>query len=207
MIRDVDHSFEPFHSAPVLGAEFFRRPFLEVARGLIGATLHHGECVGRIVEVEAYAVEGDAACHTATRRASREFVEQYPPGTAYVYLNYGVHWLLNVLARDGIVLFRAVEPLAGLDLMRKRRGTESVKNLCSGPGKLAKAFGFSAAHHGADLTGGVFRAGPPARIITDVRIGITKAADYPWRFLEADSPWISVKPGSQKVGVPPSGGL
>ncbi|RYD36453.1 MAG: DNA-3-methyladenine glycosylase [Verrucomicrobiaceae bacterium] len=178
-----------------LNRDFFDRPFLDVARGLIGATLCWQGCGGRIVEVEAYAVEGDAACHTATRRSSRLFYQENPPGTAYVYLNYGIHWMLNVLAREGILLIRALEPQFGIPVMQARRRQENPRALCSGPGKLGQALGFTGQDHGKDLTGGVFRSGGAAEIVADRRIGITKAAELPWRFMEAGSPWVSVPPG------------
>lgn len=173
---------------------FFDRPFLTVARDLIGMSLVWGGCGGRVVEVEAYAVDGDAACHTASRPSSRAFFQANPPGTAYVYLNYGIHWLLNVLARDGIILFRALEPLYGIPEMQVRRGRTALRDLCSGPGRLGAALGLHGGIHGTDLTRGVFRPaeGPPPDVVTDVRIGISAARDLPWRFLERDSPWVSV---------------
>lgn len=171
---------------------FFERPFLTVARELIGSTLLWNGCGGRIVEVEGYAMEGDAACHTATRPSIRLFCQKSPPGTAYVYLNYGIHWMLNVLAQDGVLLIRAVQPEHGIPLMRERRGQQELKALCSGPGKLGKALGISGGDHGTDLRKGFFLPGKPAEVLTDRRIGITKAVDLPWRFLEAGSPWISV---------------
>lgn len=192
---------------PALDRQFFDRPFLTVAHELIGCTLLWGGCGGRIVEVEAYAVEGDAACHTATRRSSRLFYEKNPPGTAYVYLNYGIHWMLNVLAVEGIILIRALEPLHGIPEMQARRGQEKLRALCSGPGKLGQALGFTGQDHGADLTGGVFCQGAPAEVVTDLRIGITKAVEFPWRFLEADSPWVSVPAGRGRGGLPSARGL
>jgi DNA-3-methyladenine glycosylase len=198
----------------VLGRDFFARPCLAVARELIGVTLCWNGCGGRIVEVEAYAVDGDAACHTATRQASRLFYQQNSPGTAYVYLNYGIHWMLNVLAVEGIILIRAVEPQLGLEAMRARRGRQSLRDLCSGPGKLGQALGLTGQDHGTDLSGGVFSktmptaahstpsttdaldtAEPHPAVVADRRIGITKAVDFPWRFLEKDSPWVSVPAG------------
>ena len=173
---------------------FFDRPFLTVARELIGQTLLWQGCGGRIVEVEAYGIEDDPACHTATRKSSRLFCQENPPGTAYVYLNYGIHWMLNVLARDGIILIRALEPQHGVPMMRERRCQEALRALCSGPGKLGQALGLTGADHGSDLTGSVFHQEHRPEILTDRRIGITKAVDFPWRFLEKDSPWVSVPP-------------
>ncbi len=171
----------------------------------MGAELRWDDCRGRIVETEAYTAEGDEACHTFMRRGARKFVADHPAGTAYVYLNYGVHWLLNVLIkggggmRDGFVLVRAVEPTAGIELMRPRRGpaglTMDVRNLCSGPGKLTQAFGILGSDHGADLCASVqrgFHRGEMGELVADRRIGITKAADFPWRFLWKGSRHVSV---------------
>lgn len=202
--RMKDPSFPgPTRGVAPLAQAFFDRHFLTVARDLIGTRLVWDGCGGRVVEVEAYAIEGDAACHTATRKSSRIFCEENGPGTAYVYLNYGIHWMLNVLARDGILLIRALEPRFGLPLMRERRRREALRDLCSGPGKLGQALGLTGADHGADLTKGQFcqdgaDAGGPL-IVTGPRIGITKAVDLPWRFMEKGSPWISV-PGPSLDG-------
>lgn len=193
-------AFEFWRMMTALDRTFFARPFLEVSRDLIGVTLLWGGSGGRVVEVEAYAVDGDAACHTATRRSSRVFYQENPPGTAYVYLNYGIHWMLNVTAVDGIILFRAVEPTHGIDAMRARRGRDGLRELCSGPGKLGQALGLTGQDHGTDLTNGVFFSDPATvdgvkkpEVVTDRRIGITKAVELPWRFLEKGSPWVSVR--------------
>jgi DNA-3-methyladenine glycosylase len=180
--------------------QFFDRPFLTVAQELIGQTLLWQGCGGRIVEVEAYGIEDDPACHTASRKSSRLFCQENPPGTAYVYLNYGIHWMLNVLARDGILLIRALEPRHGIPVMQERRRQEALRALCSGPGKLGQALGLTGADHGSDLTRSVFRQEGVAEVITDRRIGISKAVDFPWRFLEKNSPWISV-PLSRGAGI------
>lgn len=176
----------------VCNRSFFERSFLTVAKELIGSQLVWDGCGGRVVEVEAYAIEGDAACHTATRQSSRKFCQDFPPGTAYVYLNYGIHWMLNVLAVDGILLIRALEPQHGIPQMQARRRQEALRALCSGPGKLGQALGLTGVDHGADLTRGQFCQGDGAAgIVTGPRIGITKAVDLPWRFMEAGSPWVS----------------
>ena len=179
---------------------FFQRPHLVVARSLLGNLVVHGGCVGRIVEVESYAARGDAACHTAVRPSSRVFLDSHPAGTAYVYLNYGLHWMLNVVAkdgrRDGLILIRALEPLAGLAAMAARRGRADPTALCSGPGKLAQALALNGSHHGADLTapGGLFlAAGAPTRlrIARGPRIGIRQAVEKPWRFHLRGNPHVS----------------
>jgi DNA-3-methyladenine glycosylase len=158
------------------------------------------------VETEAYSVLDDEACHTFMRPSSRKFVAEHPPGTAYVYLNYGMYWLLNVLVKggreDGFVLIRAVEPREGVELMQARRKMLDVRKLCSGPGKLAQAFEITGADHGRDLCAGEeigFRAGrKKARVIEDVRVGISRSAQLPWRFLLEGSAGVSVRAGRVK---------
>lgn len=126
-----------------LSADFFERDVLDVAHDLIGVELIWRGCSGIIVETEAYAVEGDPACHTASRPSAREFVKSKPPGAAYVYFNYGMYWLFNLLVkggeRDGLILIRALEPTKGIESMQSRRSREKAQELCSGPGKLAQA--------------------------------------------------------------------
>lgn len=192
-----------------LGREFFTRDPLTCARELIGCELVWKSAAGRIVEVEAYAEEGDEACHTFLRPSARKFIADHPPGAAYVYMNYGVHWLLNVLVkggpRSGFVLIRALEPTRGVRAMERRRLARarsplvfSIHALCSGPGKLTQALEVDGRDHGRDLCAGggigfLPPAAPPA-IETDVRIGISKAAHLPWRFLAAGSRFVSVRP-------------
>lgn len=190
---------------PLLGQDFFARDPLTCAVELIGCELVWGACRGRIVETEAYAALGDEACHTFLRRGAQQFVNTHPAGAAYIYLNYGIHWLLNVLVKgragpsaDGFVLIRALEPLAGLHLMRKRRGPLiDDLHLCSGPGKLTQACGVPPTWHGRSLCADPrkgFRArseNEPVSVIADVRIGISRAADLPWRFLLARSRCVS----------------
>jgi DNA-3-methyladenine glycosylase len=189
----------------MLRHSFFARAPLVCARELIGAELVWGRCRGRIVETEAYAALGDEASHTFVHRGTREFLERNPPGTAYVYLNYGVHWLFNVLVKggggadDGFVLVRALEPTHGLAQMRRRRGLEQVRKLCSGPGKLTRALGIDGRAHGRDLCaspahGLAIELLPAPQIVADQRVGITRSADLPWRFLAAESPFVSVRP-------------
>lgn len=184
-----------------LGRSFFRSSPTGCARGLVGCTLVWGDRSGIIVETEAYAETGDPACHTAKRPSARAFIEKHPPGTAYVYFNYGVHWMLNVLVKEGtengFVLIRALEPLGGLPLMAAARGTENPLALCSGPGKLAKALAVTGADHGRDLAAGNgshFFCAPQKKlpeIVAGPRIGISSARDYPWRFCVMGSPFLS----------------
>ena len=138
-----------------------------------------------------------------------------PAGTAYIYLNYGIHWLLNVLIKSeemhGFVLVRALEPRRGVALMQERRGLENLAQLCSGPGKLTQALGLPATFHGSSLCQNpehAFHARPadvPKPALTaDVRIGISKAADFPWRFLAKDSRYVSKRPTKAAIPYPPA---
>jgi len=192
-------------SSSGLTRQFFERDVLVCARDLIGCMLRWEECEGIVVETEAYAATGDQACHSFSRASTREFIGRNPPGTAYVFFNYGVHWMLNVLVKgdgeDGIVLIRAVQPTGGIELMRRRRGQKALEALCSGPGKLTQAMAVAGIHHQIDLCGGRtgFHAAPaPVEVETDVRIGISRATHLPWRFLAKDSPFVSVPAGRRK---------
>ncbi len=189
----------------MLTTEFFSRHPLVCAADLVGCELVWEHCSGIVVETEAYTAVGDESCHTFLRRGAQHFVDKNPAGTAYIYLNYGIHWLLNVLIKssemDGFVLVRALEPRRGVPLMQKRRGLENPVQLCSGPGKLPQALGLPATFHGHSLCDDprhAFHARPadvPKPALTaDVRIGISKAADFPWRFLAAGSRFVSKRP-------------
>jgi DNA-3-methyladenine glycosylase len=179
---------------------FYARSVHDVARDLVGCTVRHSGAAGRIVETESYHME-EPACHAYAGVTSRTRTLFGPPGHAYVYFSYGVHSLLNaVCEEEGVgaaVLIRALEPVDGIELMRARRGLERVEELCSGPGKLTQALGVGLAHNGSSLVDGPIevlardpRAAPP-RIVMGERIGITKAADLPWRFCDADSRHVS----------------
>ncbi|MEP6808651.1 MAG: DNA-3-methyladenine glycosylase [Chthoniobacterales bacterium] len=183
-----------------LGVSFFQGDPLACARSLIGTRLHWGRCAGVVVETEAYLTENDEACHTFFRPSARSFVERNQPGAAYIYLNYGVHWMLNVLVkgapRTGLILVRAIEPTAGLALMAKRRGVDKLRQLCSGPGKLTQALGITFRHHELDLCrdprrGFSERSSNDVAVVADERIGITRAAELPWRFTLRGSPFVS----------------
>jgi DNA-3-methyladenine glycosylase len=166
---------------------------------LIGCELVWNGAGGVIVETEAYSVRNDEACHTFSRPSSRGFVAEKPPGAAYVYLNYGMYWLLNFLVKggteDGFVLIRALEPTRGIEEMRQRRGMNELKNLCSGPGKLTRAMAIDGTFHGQDFfaVDGPVLLSPtaPPEILAGPRIGITRAADLPWRFVAAGSRFLS----------------
>ena len=198
----------------MLTEDFFTQHPVVCARRMIGCELVWDHCSGIIVETEAYTALGDEACHTFLRRGAQKFVDVNPAGTAYVYLNYGIHWLLNVLIKgpemDGFVLIRALEPRHGIALMQERRGMTDPVKLCSGPGKLTQALAIPALFHGSSLCRDVQRsfhdapAGTlPIAVVEDVRIGISRAADLPWRFLAAGSRYVSRGPlgtSTKKVG-------
>ena len=193
----------------MLDRAFFQRDPVTCARELIGCELVWKGCAGIVVETEAYAALNDAACHTFARPSARAFVGKHDAGAAYVYFNYGMYWLLNVLVKggseDGFVLFRAIEPVRGVAAMTRRRLAHRQSKLahprllCSGPGKLALALGVDGRDHGRDLCAGKtigFRArAEPVAVVEDVRIGISKAAHLPWRFLLRDSAFVSVPAG------------
>jgi DNA-3-methyladenine glycosylase len=174
---------------------------LTCARELIGTELIWRECAGIVVETEAYLAENDEACHTFTRPSTRRFVEKNDPGSAYIYFNYGVHWMLNVLIkggpRDGLILIRAIEPRRGLKLMKKRRGIDDLRRLCSGPGKLTQALDITSRHHEMSLCKDArhcFRRceNENVEVAQDARIGISRSAEFPWRFILLGSPFLSV---------------
>jgi DNA-3-methyladenine glycosylase len=184
----------------LIEADFFRSEPLICAPGLIGTTLVWGRCSGIIVETEAYLAENDEAAHTFTRPSARSFIERNEPGAAYVYFNYGVHWMLNVLVKggraNGFVLIRALEPRDGVALMRKRRRVEDMRRLCSGPGKLTQALAITGRDHEIDLCRDLRRCFLPrsdtnVEVVADERIGITRSAHLPWRFTLRGSPFIS----------------
>jgi DNA-3-methyladenine glycosylase len=184
-----------------LPCSFFERDPLLCARELIGAELVWGKCSGIIVETEAYLTLNDEACHTFTRPSTRAFVERNEPGAIYIYMNYGVHWMLNVLvkggARSGLILIRALEPRRGLSVMRARRGVEEPRRLCSGPGKLAQALDITKRHHERSICSDARRcllprSEPEVRVVADPRIGISRSKEFPWRFTLAGSPFVSV---------------
>jgi DNA-3-methyladenine glycosylase len=180
--------------------EFFDRSVHEVARELIGYRLAVGETAGVIVETEAYEAS-DPACHAYVGRTARNEVLFGPPGYAYVYLSYGIHSLLNFVAEPegsaAAVLIRALEPADGIDLMRERRARDDLEGLCSGPGKLTEALGVDLRVNGDDLFAPPFQLSEPAgdwvglEVVTGPRIGITKAAELPWRYAVAGSRYVS----------------
>jgi DNA-3-methyladenine glycosylase len=176
-------------------AALFAEPAVDCARALIGWTLTVGGAGGRIVETEAYHHE-DPASHSFSGPTARNAVMFGPPGRAYVYRSYGIHWCLNFVCGPdpgSAVLIRAIEPIHGLALMRERRGLAEARALCSGPGKLCQALAITREHDGMRLDAPPFHLEPgeASGLVAGPRIGITKAADKPWRFGEAGSRFLS----------------
>ena len=175
---------------------FFDRPVLDVARALIGWTLLVDGVGGVIVETEAYHA-GDPAAHSYAGRTVRNAAMFGPPGRAYVYRSYGLHWCLNVVGgaeEAAAVLIRALEPTDGLAAMAERRALADPRLLCAGPGRLAQALGITAALDGAPLDRAPFAWRPPTSapdLVAGPRIGITRAADEPWRIGLAGSRYLS----------------
>jgi len=187
----------PARLGPALTRRFFTRSVHQVAPDLIGATLLYGGVGGVIVEVEAYH-HTDPAAHSFGGQTARNAVMFGPAGFAYVYRSYGIHWCVNVVCEAAgsasAVLIRALQPTHGLAAMRRRRGQDDERGLCSGPGKLTQALGISIADNGLPLDAPPFaihrRIAEPD-IVTGPRIGITKAADYPWRYGLSGSAFLS----------------
>ena len=181
----------------MIGADFFARSVHEVAPELVGVELLVAGVGGTIVEVEAYDHE-DPAAHGYRGRTARNASMFGPPGHAYVYRSYGIHWCLNLVCEDigvaSAVLLRALEPAHGLDEMRARRGLDDGRLLCSGPGRLCQALGVTREHDGLPLDEPPFELverDRPVEVATGPRIGITQAADRPWRYALAGSRYLS----------------
>jgi len=190
----------------ILRRSFYNRPTLDVARDLIGKVLVHeapaGIASGVIVEAEAYIGESDPACHAAPGPTKRNAPLYGPPGIAYVYLNYGIHYLVNAVTEaegwPAAVLIRALEPKDGLALMRRRRGKRSdadADDLCRGPGNLTKALGITLAQNCLDLTGSALRIEDQKDrkrpVAWSRRIGINVGVEQEWRVTAADSSALS----------------
>jgi DNA-3-methyladenine glycosylase len=201
-----------------LPREFYARPVLKVARDVIGKILVHetpqGVLAGRIVEAEAYRGPEDRAAHSwGGRRTERTEVMFGPPGFAYVFFVYGMHWHVNlVTTKTGAphaVLLRAVEPLMGVRVMAKRRGlAETDVNLTNGPGKLCQAFGIDKRHYNVDLTASrlfLSEGSPPGKLVRSARVGVDYAgswAEKPWRFSEQGNRWVSRARPARKAKAP-----
>jgi DNA-3-methyladenine glycosylase len=193
-----------------LGRDFYARSVHDVARDLVGCVVRHGETAGRIAETESYHME-EPACHAYAGVTTRTRTLYGAPGNAYVYFSYGIHSLLNAVAEEeGIgaaVLIRALEPVDGIDAMRERRGVARDEELCNGPGKLTQALGIGLSLNGTSLEDGpiqILRREPGAReprIVMGERVGISKAADLPWRFCDVDSRHVSrPRPAAMRSG-------
>jgi DNA-3-methyladenine glycosylase len=190
--------------AKQLSRGFFRRSVHEVAPDLIGAVLLFDGVGGRIVELEAYD-QTDPAAHSFGGPTPRNAVMFGPPGYAYVYRSYGIHWCLNLVCEPagsaGAVLIRALQPTEGLPVMRRRRGVTDERLLCSGPGRLCQALRITAAHNGLALDTppfALFARTGRVEVVVGPRIGITKAVEKPWRYGEKGSRFLSKPFASQR---------
>jgi DNA-3-methyladenine glycosylase len=187
--------------APLIDRTFFARPVIEIARGLVGATLLVDGVGGVIVETEAYD-HTDPASHSYNGPTPRNTAMFGPPGHAYVYRSYGIHWCLNFVGLTGsAVLIRALQPTHGTDLMAERRGLSDQRLFCAGPGRLCQALAIDISHNGLPLDVppfALFRGEADREIATGTRIGITRGVDTPWRFVLKGSKFLS-KP--MKAGV------
>ena len=198
----------------ILARDFYARPTLDVARDLLGKVLRHraadGVTSGRIVEVEAYIGEDDPACHAAPGPTDRNAPLYGPPGVAYVYLNYGLHYLVNAVTEQkgspAAVLIRALEPLEGIDLMRRRRAQAKWRQgkplppdheLCRGPGNLTAALGITLEQNKLSLTRGPLviedRGGAVNELAWSPRIGIRVGTEHHWRCYVAGSRSVSAQ--------------
>jgi DNA-3-methyladenine glycosylase len=206
MLHCVYHDTRPVRLIVIgsrLDRAFFAHPTLEVARDLLGQVIvsvaSEGRTSGRIVETEAYLGSDDPASHAARLKQGRVEAMWGEPGIAYVYRSYGVHAMLNVVAKPegqtGAVLIRALEPLEGIELMQLRRGTDRLTLLCSGPGRLCQALGIGLDMHGTDLVTSArlwIAAGETAEDVSvSDRIGISRGQEHPWRFWVTGNPHVS----------------
>jgi DNA-3-methyladenine glycosylase len=193
-----------------LDREFYRRDSRVVAPELLNKVVVAGERRGRIVEVEAYCGGEDPAAHSYRGPTARNATMFGPPGHLYVYFTYGMHWCCNPVCGDegvGVaVLLRALEPLDGIEAMRVARGGVRDRDLCRGPARLCQALGIAGEADGADLVTGdrglsIVDDGtpPPAAPAVGPRIGITRAADHPWRWWVPGSPFVSRGPGPPRT--------
>jgi DNA-3-methyladenine glycosylase len=187
-----------------LSRNFYSRDTEKVAKELLGKTLVHkteeGTCKGKIVETEAYFGNDDPASHAYRKKTKRNFLMFENPGKAYVYFCYGNHWLFNIVAKEmkvpGAVLVRAVEPLEGIEIMKKRRGIHELTNLTNGPGKLTKAFSIEKEQNGLDLIeSNLFLEDSPEKfeIVKAKRIGISKGKNKLLRFYIKNNKFVSNK--------------
>lgn len=196
--RYCQFSLEYSNNGSGMEQAFFARDAATVAEELLGCILIRGDCRGRIVETEAYYGEDDPASHAYNGETERNKVMFGPAGKSYVYVCYGIHHMLNVTTgAEGVpeaVLFRAVEPVEGVNVMRERRNINEKRALCNGPGKLCEAFGVMPEHNDIDLTQGDFRivdGSTPENIVQTTRIGVSGGEEMELRFYDADSDYVS----------------
>lgn len=187
-----------------LDRNFYSRNTETVAKELLGKTLVHktkeGICKGKIVETEAYFGDNDPASHACRKRTKRNFLMFENPGKSYVYFCYGNHWLFNIVAKEskvpGAILIRALEPLKGIEIMKRRRGTDEIKELTNGPGKLTKALGIEREQNGTDLTENILfleSSNENFEIVKAKRIGISKGKSRFLRFYIKNNEFVSRK--------------
>jgi DNA-3-methyladenine glycosylase len=198
--RDERDTKSPFGlGEPVIDDAVLHRPVDEVAKALIGAVLTLDGVGGVVVETEAYRRD-DPASHSFNGPTPRNAAMFGPPGKAYVYRSYGLHWCLNLVCGPepgSAVLIRALEPTLGVERMQARRGCDDLRKLCAGPGRLCQALDVRRDHDGLDLTAEPFSLTPPsplatpADLVVGVRIGLSKAIERPWRFGLRGSPFLS----------------
>jgi len=188
-----------------LPRSWYERPLLEVARDSIGKLFIYnspqGQIITKIVEVEAYHMIGDPACHAHRGKTSRNYVMFGEGGHLYVYFIYGMYYCMNIVVeKEGVaaaVLIRALEPISGLELIRKNRPNKKDRELLNGPGKVCSGLGITKKHNGLDLTSEIIFLAESKNIlnnqeiISTTRIGISQAKDLPWRFYEKNSIWVS----------------
>jgi len=181
-----------------LGKRFFSQPTVELARALLGKSLAFGELRGKIVETEAYLYRSDPGCHASRGMTPRNAPMFGPAGTTYVYFIYGMYHCLNIVSgktgEGEAVLIRALEPMAGFELMQQRRGTTKIENLCNGPGKLTQAFGITREHNNLSLLDGdlqVINSREKPEIAVSTRIGLSAGQDLELRFYIKGNRFVS----------------
>jgi len=190
----------PFNGQPQpLGKKFFAKPTVELAKALLGKCFVFGDLKGKIVETEAYLYRDDPACHASRNRTARNEAMFGPAGNIYVYLIYGMYHCMNIVSgktNEGeAVLIRALEPIQGMDLMRERRGTAKIENLCNGPGKLAQAFGITKEHNNLSLLSGremqLHDSSEKPEVQVSGRVGLTVGRELQLRFFIKGNRFVS----------------
>jgi DNA-3-methyladenine glycosylase len=185
-------------TAKPLGLRFFKQPTIDLAQALLGKYLGVGDLRGKIVETEAYLYHDDPGCHASRGLTPRNAPMFGPAGRAYVYFIYGMYHCLNIVSgktgEGEAVLIRALEPVIGIELMKKRRKTDKIENLCNGPGKLTQAFGITRKHNNASLLDGelrVYGSREKPEIVSGKRIGLSAGQDLELRFFIKGNRFVS----------------